>query len=212
MTQSLDKSSNTFLTMNYVTSELQELIQDRFEQAWLQNCYTRLNMYHTYNTLASTSSSLVIRSLLHSNHITAHLRGDILFASPCTPVKLYYLRTVNKCYVNIPIQFILNNHTVNNAFLKSNNLREITYNDLPTACNQISTSYFRATNGSYLKWDGKSIQILPTDHLHVTTLSLAITFSKIDNFHLNYDKMFDENENTIDHVQCTSPQYSNFRT
>lgn len=153
-----------------------------------------------YTNLAATFGPLVIRSLLHSGDVTAQLRGDILFTYPCTTISNYQFRPTNKCYTNIPISFELNNHTVNNAFLKTDNLREIVYNDSPVSCKTVRASYFRTTNKTYMKWNGESLESLDHDHLHVTTLSLAIAFSKSQEFHLNNDKIFDETTNTLDNM------------
>ena len=110
------------------------------------------------------------------------------------------LRNETKCYNSIPIYFELKNHNVTTAFLKNNNLREITYDEEHTACNLIKVSYFKTLNNDYLQWNGNELQHLQVDKLHVVSLPLVLTFARHDEFHLNSDKIFDENADAIEHI------------
>ena len=92
-------------------------------------------------TLASTLSSVVTRSSLQMNNISAQLKSDDLFVSPYTIVSTYYLRNESNYYNSIPVYFKLNNHNVTNAFLRNNNLREVVFNELRTACNLAISNY-----------------------------------------------------------------------
>ena len=150
-------------------------------------------------SLAAASSSLVIRSLLQRDNIIAQIRGDVLFVSPCTPMPTNYFRNKTKCYNSIPIYFELNNHIVTKVFLKNNNLGEITYDEVHIACNLIKVSYFKTLNNGYSQWNGKELQHLQANKLHVVSLPLVLTFARHDEFHLNSDKIFDENADTIEH-------------
>ena len=194
------QSSNEFLTMSYISQHLQDIIEHNFELNWVSICNIVRSQYFEMQSLAATSSSMVIRSLLQRDNITAQLRGDVLFVSPCTPILTYYFRNTTKCYNSIPIYFELNNHNVTNAFLKNNNLREITYDEVHIACNLIKVSYFKTLNNDYLQWNGKGLQHLQANKLHVVSLPLALTFARHDAFHLNADKIFDENADTIEHI------------
>ena len=123
--------------MSYISQHLQDIIERNFELNWVCLYVIVRSLYFEMQSFAATSSSMVIRSLLQRDNITAQLRGDILFVSPCTLIPIYYFRNETKCYNSIPIYFELNNHNVTNAFLKNNNLREITYDEVHIACNLI---------------------------------------------------------------------------
>ena len=110
--------------------------------------------------------------------------------SPCTLIPTYYFRNETECFNSILIYFELNNHNVTNAFLKNINLKEITYYEVHIACNLIKVSYFKTLNNNYLHWNGKELQHLQANKLHVVSLPLVLTFARHDEFHLNSDKKY----------------------
>ena len=107
--------------MSYISQYLQDIIEHNFEVNWIATCYIMRSQYFEMQTLASTSSSVVTRTSLQMNNMSAQLRDDILFISPCTIISTYYLRKESKNDNSIPVYFELNNHNVTDAFLRNNN-------------------------------------------------------------------------------------------
>ena len=69
-----------------------------------------MQYYHLKNIASGPGVIVAVRTLLQVDNITAELRGDLLFISPCIKVIEYKLRQEDKCYDSIPIQFDINGH------------------------------------------------------------------------------------------------------
>jgi hypothetical protein len=188
--------SNLFLTVAYVPRQLQHIIHTRFVENWIAICnLQRTNFYQLRQMAATQQASVALRALLQTDDIVADIRGDLLQITSCLNISTYYLRNETACYNNVPISFIINNHTITNAFLVNNHLREIVYNSIPVTCNRITQSYYKTSNSTYIRWTGNSFD--EANSLSITHFQSAIAFKNSDDFHLSYDKVFDEDKNLV---------------
>ena len=186
------QTSNLFLTVAYVSQHLQDIIHTRFLENWLTICnLQRANYYQIKHLAAGNQAIIAMRSLLQTDNIVADIKGDVIQITSCLSIDKYYWRKDSACYNHIPISFEINNHTIN-GFLSNNNLREIIYHSIPIPCDRITESYYKINNNSYLRWRGNDFENAAT--LTVTHLDVAIAFKNTDDFHLYYDKVFDENK------------------
>ena len=158
-----------------------------------QNIYNlqRANYYQIKHLAAGNQTIIAMRSLLQTDNIVADIKGDVIQITTCLSIDKYYWRKDSACYNHIPISFEINNHTIN-GFLSNNNLREIIYHSIPIPCDRITESYYKINNNSSLRWRGNDFENAAT--LTVKHLDVAIAFKNTDDFHLYYDKVFDENK------------------
>ena len=186
------QTSNLFLTVAYVSQHLQDIIHTRCLENWLTICNLQSANYYQIKHLAAGNQAIIaMRSLLQTDNILADIKGDVIQITSCLSIDKYYWRKESACYNHIPISFEINNHTIN-GFLSNNNLREITYHSIPIPCDRITESYYKINNKSYLHWRGNDFENAAT--LAATHLDVAIAFKNTDDFHLYYDKVFDENK------------------
>jgi hypothetical protein len=196
--KTVNKTTTEYATIAYVARYLQQIMNEMFEDAWMQICNIQRTQYFHLKTIASGNGAIIaLRSLLQVENITAEIRGDVIYVWPCIEIREYELRDVVSCYENIPILFMLNNHTVNNAFLRANHLREITYIDEPQACKHVRSSYLKTSDNTFVEWNGKTLK--PVE-LHVTDVSMALTFKQHESFHLNAADVYDEKNQILDHL------------
>ena len=67
------QSSNEFVTLSYISQHLQDIMEHNFELIWVSICNLVRSQYFEMQSLAATSSSMVIRSLLQRDNISAQL-------------------------------------------------------------------------------------------------------------------------------------------
>ena len=191
------QSSNLFLTVAYVSQHLQDIIHERFITNWMAICTMQRNNFYHIRQLTATNQAIVgMRSLLHTDDITAEIKGDLLQITSCLNIPTYYLRNVSSCYNQIPISFQINNHTIDTAFLMNNHLREITYSSTPIPCDNVVQSYYKTNKSDiYLRWTGKTFVAI--SNMTITHLQTAVAFKETDDFHIYYDKVYDQDEDMI---------------
>ena len=186
------QTSNLNVTVAYVSQHLQDIIHTRFLKNWLTICnLKRANYYQIKHLAAGNQAIIAMRSLLQTDNIVAGIKGDVIQITSCLSIDKFYWRKDSTCYNHIPISFEINNHT-NYGFLSNNNLREIIYHSISISCDRITEGYYKINNNSYLRWRGNDFENAAT--LTVTHLDVAIPFKNTDDFHLYYDKVFDENK------------------
>jgi hypothetical protein len=194
----INQTTTEFTTIAFVARQLQQMVEDAFTDNWLQICQVQRTQYFHLKTIASgTGAIIALRSILQMENITAEMRGDIIHVWPCIDITDYELRKESSCYDSIPISFKLNNHTVNNAFLKATHLRAVVYDDIPLSCNRIRESYFKTVREEFVEWNGKRIRKID---LHVTDISMALTFKHHESFHLNSANVYDDKNQILDHL------------
>lgn len=147
---------------------------------------------------AVSQATIAMRGILHTDNIIGENKGDLIQISQCLNISQYFLRAESKCYNQIPITFVINNHTVNRGFLTNNNLREIVYNSPSIPCDRVIQSFYRLNNLSYVTWTGKELR--DAGQLAVIHFQTAIAFKESDNFHISHDKIFSEESNAIHHL------------
>ena len=86
------RTSNEFLTMSYVSQQLQEMLENKFESNWLAICNVRRSQYYEMKNMAASAPTLIVRSLLQNENIIAELRGDVITVYPCVQITDYYFR------------------------------------------------------------------------------------------------------------------------